>query len=163
MAAVDYYLKIQGIDGEAQDSKHKGEIQLQSWSFGATQTGTFSRSDVSGGGSGKVTVQDFHFTMFTNKASPKLLAACMSGKHIPEATLTCRKAGEQAAEFLTYTFSDLLISSFQTGGSEATDLPIDQITFNFSKISQEYKEQLKTGGVGGAVTAGWDLKQNQKT
>jgi type VI secretion system secreted protein Hcp len=32
MAAVDYYLKIDGIDGEATDAKHKNGIDVESWS-----------------------------------------------------------------------------------------------------------------------------------
>src|SRR3712207_8560183 len=35
-----------------------------------------------GGGAGKVTMQDFHFTMKMNKASPKLMLACAQGDHI---------------------------------------------------------------------------------
>ena len=37
--AVDYFLKIDGIDGESNDSKHKGSIDVESWSWGETQTG----------------------------------------------------------------------------------------------------------------------------
>ena len=37
MAAVDYFLKIDGIEGESQDSKHKNEIDVQSWNWGAFQ------------------------------------------------------------------------------------------------------------------------------
>ena len=160
MAAVDYFLKIDGIEGESEDAKHKNEIQLQSWSWGATQSGSMAQGG--GGGSGKVSMQDFHFTMLTNKASPKLMLSCANGKHIASASLITRKAGEQQQEFLKYTFTDLLISSYQTGGSDGSGLPIDQISFNFSKIEQEYKEQKKDGTLGGPVTAGWDLKQNQK-
>ena len=39
-AAVDYFLKIDGIDGESTDDKHKGEIQLESYSFGKRVTRT---------------------------------------------------------------------------------------------------------------------------
>ena len=76
MAAVDYFLKIDGIDGESQDAKHKNEIHIESWSFGATQGGTSGSGG--GGGAGKVSMQDFHFVMGVNKASPKLMLACAS-------------------------------------------------------------------------------------
>src|SRR5258707_14311117 len=117
--AVDYFLKLEGIQGESKDSKDQDEIEIGSFSFGATQSGSFSA--MGGGGSGKVSMQDFHFTIPTQKASPKLLLACATGNHIPKAILTCRKAGRENHEFLKYTFSDLLVSSFQTGGiDEAT-------------------------------------------
>ncbi len=74
--AVDYFLKLDGIEGESKDSKHQNEIEIGSFSFGATQSGSFSA--MGGGGSGKVSMQDFHFTIPTQKASPKLLLNCSS-------------------------------------------------------------------------------------
>jgi len=161
MAHVDYFLKIEGIEGESADSKHKNEIDLESWSLGATQSGTHAAGG--GGGAGKVAFQDFHFVMKINKASPKLMLACASGEHLKKAVLTCRKAGKDQQEFLKITLSDALISSYQTGGSGHGDIvPTDQISINFSKIEQEYKEQKADGSLGGAVTAGWDVKSNKK-
>src|SRR5262249_20296840 len=98
MAAVDYFLKIDGIDGESQDHKHKGEIDLLSWSWGEHQSGTHGAGG--GGGAGKVSMGDFHFVMHINKASPKLMLACADGEHIRKAVLTCRKAGTEQQEFL---------------------------------------------------------------
>jgi type VI secretion system secreted protein Hcp len=115
MAAVDYFLKLDGIDGETKQKGHEKEIELESWSFGETNHGTFSAGG--GGGAGKVSMQDFHFVMQVNKASPKLFLACASGQHIKSAKLTCRKAGETQQEFLKVSFSDLLVSSYQTSGS----------------------------------------------
>ena len=157
MAAVDYFLKIDGIEGESPDAKHKGEIEIQSFSFGANQSGSFATGG--GGGSGKVHMQDFHFTMPLQKASPKLMLACASGQHVPNATLTCRKAGKDQQEYLKIKFKDLLISSFQSGGSGGDVLPVDQISFNFASIEYEYKEQKADGTLGGTVKAGFDVKQ----
>ena len=158
MALVDYFLKIDGIDGESMDKTHKSEIQLQSFSWGETNQGTFSSG--SGGGAGKVQMQDFHFTMTVNKSSPKLFLACANGEHIKKATLTARKAGKDQQDYLKVTFSDLLVSSFQTSGmADAGHLPIDQISLNFAKLEMEYKEQKADGSLGGAIKAMYDLKQ----
>ena len=160
MAAVDYFLKIEGIAGESTDSKHKGEIDIESFSWGVTQSGAHAAGG--GGGAGKASFQDFHFVMKINKASPKLMLACANGEHIKKATLVCRKAGKEQQEFMTVVMSDLLISSFQTGGSGHGDiLPTDQISLNFAKIEFEYKEQKPDGTLGGAVKAGYDLKANK--
>ena len=160
MAVVDYFLKIDGIEGESQDDKHKNEIDVESWSWGETNAG--DSAGRSGMGAGKVAMQDFHFVMRVNKASPKLLEACATGKHIKEATLTCRKAGGAQEEYVKIKFSDFLVSSFQTGGSNGQVQPMDQISLNFSKIEYEYKEQKSDGSLGGAVKAGYDLKANKK-
>jgi type VI secretion system secreted protein Hcp len=161
MAAVDYFLKLDGIKGESTDSKHKGEIDIESFSWGATQSGTHSAGG--GGGAGKVQMQDFHFVMKVNTASPKLMEACATGEHIKSATLICRKAGKDQQEFLKWTFSDLLISSYQTGGSSGHDvIPQDSISLNYSKVEMEYKAQKADGTLDGPVKAGYDLKQNKK-
>jgi type VI secretion system secreted protein Hcp len=158
MAAVDYFLKIDGIDGESQDSKHSKEIQLDSWSWGETNAGSMRAGG--GGGSGKVSMQDFHFTMPVNVASPKLFDACATGAHVKNAILTCRKAGKEQQEFLKWTFTDVFISSYQTGGSGGSDiLPVDQVSFNFTKIQIDYKEQKPDGTLGGAQTKFYDLKK----
>jgi type VI secretion system secreted protein Hcp len=157
MAVVDYFLKIDGIEGEAQDKTHKNEIQLESWSFGETNAGTASSG--MGMGAGKVSMGDFHFVMRSNKATPKLFLACADGEHIKKATLTCRKAGKDQQEYLKWLFSDLIISSYQTGGSASSDVvPLDQISFNFTEAQIDYKEQKADGTLGGAVTTKYNVK-----
>jgi type VI secretion system secreted protein Hcp len=161
MAAVDYFLKLEGVEGESTDHKHKNEIDLESWSWGETQSGTHSGGG--GGGAGKVSMQDFHFVMRVNKASPKLMLACANGQHIKEGILICRKAGKEQQEFLKVKFTDLLVSSYQTSGSAGSDIvPHDSISLNFAKIEFEYKEQKADGTLGGAVKAGYDLKANKE-
>jgi type VI secretion system secreted protein Hcp len=162
MAVVDYFLKIDGIDGESGDAKHKGEIVLQSWSWGASQSGTFA-SGTGGGGAGKVQMQDFHFVMQQNKASPKLMLACASGEHIKKAVLTCRKAGKEQQEFLKITLQEVLVSSYQSGGSASSDLiPQEQISLNYAKSEMEYKPQKPDGTLDASVRVGWDLVANKK-
>ena len=156
--AVDYFLKIDTIEGESEDSKHKGEIHLDAWSWGETQTGSSAQD--TGLGSGKVNMQDFHFTMKCCKASPKLFIGCANGEHIKKAVLTCRKAGKTQQEFLFYTFTDLLISSFQTGGNANDVIPTDQISFNFTKVVMEYKPQKADGTLDAGIKKGWNLKTN---
>ncbi len=161
MAAVDYFLKLDGIDGESQDSKHGKEIDVESWNWGADQAG--SHSGGGGGGAGKVSMHDFRFTMKVNKSTPKLMLACASGEHIKSAILTCRKAGKEQQEFFKVKFSDLLVSSYQTGGSAQGEIiPVDEITLNFSKVEFEYAPQKADGTLEAAVKTGWDLKKNVK-
>jgi type VI secretion system secreted protein Hcp len=155
MAAVDYFLKIDGIQGESRDDRHKDEIDIESFSWGETQSGTLAVGG--GGGSGKVSMQDFHFAMPVNKASPALFLACAQGDHIKNAILTCRKAGKDQQEFLKVTMNDVLVSSFQIGGAGGA-VPIDQISLNFAKIEVEYQEQDATGKLVGSIKKWFDLK-----
>jgi type VI secretion system secreted protein Hcp len=155
--AVDYFLKLDGIKGESEDAKHKDEIEVLSWSWSETNSGSMAGGR--GGGSGKVAMQDFNFVMRVNTASPPLFQKCAAGEHIPKGTLTCRKAGKEQQEYMTIKFSDLLVSSYQTGGSEGDEIPVDQISLNFSKIEFEYKPQKEDGSLAGAISKWFDLKQ----
>ena len=158
--AIDYFLRIDGVPGESIDDKHKGEIDIEAWSWG--ETNAPPPGGVGGGaGAGKVQVQDFNFTSKISKASPALLPACASGKHLKSAVLTARKSGKPQAEFLTFSLSDVLVSSYQTGGSESEVVPTDLFALNFSKIQVEYKVQKADGSLGTSLKAGWDVKQNK--
>ena len=159
MTLVDYFLKIDGIPGESLDSKHKGEIQLESFSWGETQEAALPAGG--GGGAGKVHVQDLHVAMKYNKASPLLLLTCATGQHLKSAVLTARRAGKDALEFLVYKFTDLLVSSYQTS-APFDQVPMDQVSFNFGKIQVEYRQQLPDGKPAPPVQAGWDVKANRR-
>jgi len=159
--ATDFFLKLDGIPGESKDAKHPAEIQLESWSWGESNAGTFGSGG--GGGAGKVSMQDFNFTMSVNIASPKLMLACAAGDHIKSAILTCRKAGGMQQEYLKITFSEVLVSSYQIGGSGGSDmLPVDSISLNFTKLEYEYKPQKPDGTLDAATKVGYDVKANKK-
>lgn len=158
--AFDAFLKVDTIPGESKDDKHKDEIDLMSYSFGASQTGTFSSGG--GGGAGKVNFQDLHFVMKMSKASPKLMLACANGEHIKKAVLTVRKAGKDQQEFFKVTMSDVLVSSWQHGAASGGDeVPTEQISFNFTKVEMDYKEQKQDGTLGASTKAGYDIKLNK--
>ncbi len=161
MAHTDFFLKIEGVKGESADDKHKEAIDLQSWSWGASNSGGHATGG--GGGTGKVAMQDFHFTMEASKASAPLMLACASGEHFKKAELIIRKAGKDQKEYYKFTFSDCMVSSFQTGGSGGSGLiPIEQVSLNFTKIEMEYKPQKADGTLDAPIKSGWDLKANKK-
>ena len=157
MAQVDYFIKFDGIKGESTDAKHRDEIDVESWSWG--ETNAAAPHTGGGGGAGKVAMQDFHFVMRLNKATPALMKACATGQHIKLATLTARKAGKEQQEYLTFKFYDVLVSSYQTGAAE--EIPIDQASINFSKIEVEYRQQGPDGKLGTADHFGFDVKANK--
>ena len=162
--AVDMFLKLDGIKGESTDDFHKGEIDIESFSFGMSQVG--SHSGV-GGGSGKVSVHDISISASVNLSSPQLALACASGKHIPSGLITCRKAGgkadnSSAVEFLIIKMNDVLISGYSLGSKPLdsgfsslpegdNDVPTDQISLNFAKVSLLYtspRDPAVTGSTG---------------
>jgi type VI secretion system secreted protein Hcp len=167
--SVDYFLKIDGIDGESQDKTHGKEIELMGFNWSEAQSGTFAAAG--GGGAGRVKMNDFVFTQRTNKATPKLLLACATGQHIKSVVLTCRKAGGGQQDFFKATMSDVLVSGFNIAAGDldtdddhaqkaGDEIPLETVSLNFAKIEVEYHPQKSDGSLDGPVKAGYDLKQN---
>ena len=164
--AEDIFLKLDGIDGESRDIKHRGEIELSSISFGMTNSASHSNA-TGGAAAGRVSFQEFHFTSKISKASPKLMLACATGQHIKTGTVTVRKAGtsdlkeNNGAEFLFYKFQTVIITSVQDA-ADTSDVPTESVSFVFGKIQVEYKPQNPDGTLGTAVDFAWDLAANKK-
>ena len=156
--AVDMFLELDGIKGEAKDSIHKGKIDILAWSWGESNSGTAHLGG--GGGAGKVNMQDLSITKYIDKSSPELFVHCATGKHIPKATLICRKAGGNPLEYIKYMFEELLVSSVSTGGSGGEDRLTENISLNFGKIEFEYVEQDEKGGEVGKIKKGYDMREN---
>ena len=162
MAQSDFYLQIEGIEGESEAVGFEKQMQIESWSMGANNSGSAGLG--TGLGSGKVSMQDFHFVIANGKASAQLMLAVCKGNHIPQAILSCRKTGGDGTPFTYYkvTFGDLVISSFQTGGSNGSgSLPMESISFNFTKITHEYFQQKADGTVALTNTVSYDTKKVQ--
>jgi type VI secretion system secreted protein Hcp len=158
--AVDMFIKIGDIKGESMDSKHKGEIDVLSWSWGMSQSGN---AHVGGGaGAGKVNVQDLTLTKYVDSCTPLLMLKVCNGKHYPEALLTVRKAGENPVEYLKIKLSEVLISSLTTGGSGSEDRLTENITLNFAKVDVKYTPQKADGSPDSPIPMAWDIAANTK-
>jgi len=151
-AASDMFLKLDGIKGESSDSVHPETIEIESFSWGTSNTNT-----AAGGGQGKASFSDIHFVTKLSKASPRLLSACAGGTNILSATLYARNPASTNQEYYQITLENIQISSLkQTGQSAAstnsTDRPTEQVSFAFSKITMSYT------GDDGTVTTGTAVK-----
>ena len=159
--AVDMFIKIGNIEGESKDAKHAKEIDVLAWSWGMSQSG--SSHIGSGGGAGKVSVQDISITKYMDKASTALMLACCKGTHYDKATLVVRKAGDTPLEYYKITMENLIVSSVSTGGSGGEDRLTENVSLNFSKFKVEYTPQDAKGAGGAAATAAWDIAANKAT
>jgi type VI secretion system secreted protein Hcp len=161
MASERWFLKIDGISGESTDAAHKGEIDVQAWSWGVSQSRPASSG--SGGGAGKASFQDFHFVTKISKASPSLFLACATGTHIKEANLTgVRNVGKSKGDdFLKFKLGDVIVTSVGEADSEG-DVPSEQFSLNFAKVELSYFPRSPSGKLEPPVTAGYDVKANKK-
>ena len=158
--ASDMFLKVDGVDGESEDSKQKNWIEILSWSWGESQSGSAGKGG--GSGTGKVDMQDFAFSKFMDKATPKLMLFCASGKHIPTVEFLARKAGGEQEIYMKMKLTDVIVSSFSTSNSAGSgSLPVESISMNFSKIELEYLQQDAKGKTASAGKANWSVKENK--
>jgi type VI secretion system secreted protein Hcp len=159
-AATDMYIKFDGVDGEFAGTGYEKQVEVLSWSWGATQQATVG----GGGGAGKVSMQDFHFTCKVSSASPPLMLACATGQHIPTATFRFLRptATGGSQEYYVVTLSDVLVSSFSSSRPDPVagtpdKVPVERFSLNFAKIQVEYRPAA-TGTTGGnPVTATIDV------
>ena len=153
MAAVDFFLKLDGIDGEATARYHEKWIAIESFSWGVSNPVSYATG---GGGAGKAVRSDFSLTLPYSKASPAIFIKLVTGARITEATLSASKAaGGATSDFLKYKLSDVFISSYNTEGSQG--VPFEQISLAFAKIEVSYSVQSKDGSLGTPITAAYDF------
>src|SRR5262245_42557819 len=116
--AVDFFIKIGEVKGESKDGKYPEWIDVLSFSWGLSQSGSFGHGG--GGGTGKVNVQDLSFMKRMDTATPDLMLHCAAGEHYPEATLIARAAGgvkNKPVEYMKIVLTDVIITSVQHSGS----------------------------------------------
>lgn len=157
--AVDSFLKLGSLKGESVVKGFEDQIQVLSWSWGMTQSGTTHMA--SGGGAGKVNVSDMTISHYVDAASPNLILACCTGTHYDSATLTMRKAGGSALDYLTITLTDIIVTSVSVAGATGGDLVMENFTLNFAKFKYSYQPQDNKGAKkGGAIEVTYDISKN---
>ncbi|MEL6617272.1 MAG: type VI secretion system tube protein Hcp [Pseudomonadota bacterium] len=159
--AVDIFLHLDKIKGESVDDKHAGEIDVLQWSWGMSQSGTTHLGP--GGGAGKVNVRDMTLTKYVDMATHELLKACASGLHIANGFLVVRKAGNVPLEYFRVDMTDIMVSSYETGGSgDGQDRIMETVSLNFAKYEVTYSSQKADGSKGPEGKAGFDIAKNVK-
>jgi type VI secretion system secreted protein Hcp len=154
---ANYFLKFTpDIPGESLQTGYEGQIEILSFSWGVTQAGGYSYGQ--GGTSAKANVQDLSLSFRASPASPKLFQYSATGKHLDSAVLSALEASETPQLYNQITLTDVVISSYHTGGS-GDDKPIESMTLNFAKIKTEYFKQDDKGVVTSAATGTWDQQK----
>jgi type VI secretion system secreted protein Hcp len=160
--AIEYHLKIGNIKGESQASQHKEEIHIESWSWGASNPTSITTSGMS---AGKVTMSDLSFTKTVDKASPKLLELCVTGKHVDAATLSCSKhtGAKHLEDFLTIKLKEVYVSSFQAGGTHGEELGKESLSLTYGQIEYDYKMQKPDGTLVSSGNVQYNLIKREQT
>ena len=160
MARGDMFLKLEGIEGESQDSKKMNHIEIDSFSVGGANAGSFAAG--TGGGTNRVQLQDMHFSKTIDKSSGNLFDALVTGKHITKATITVRKAGgDEQKDYYTITLTPCIVSSYSISGRNGAGMPAESFSLNYDKIVVDYRTQDDKGTLGAASPKGWQVTANK--
>ena len=156
--AVDMFLSISNIDGESKDGGHTNEMDILSWEFGIVNPGSFENGG--GGGSGRAEFNDLSISKYVDKATTKLMLNCANGTHLNEATLTVRKAGGTALEYIIFKMEKVKITNVVTGGSGDGDRLTENFTLAFENFEVKYTAQEDDGMAGAISEVKWDIGTN---
>lgn len=158
--AVEAFIKLGDLKGESVVKGFENQIQVLSWRWSMSQTGTTHHG--TGGGAGKVNVSDLGFTHYVDSASPNLVKAVCKGEHFQEAKLTLRKAGGSPLEYYVITMKKVMVTSVEVGGTDGDERVSENISLNFGEFEVSYQPQDEKGGKkGGAISAKYDIAGNK--
>lgn len=157
--AWDAYMTMEGVSGESQREGHEGEIEVISFSFGASNPSSIGIGG--GGGTGTTSLSSFNFMKKTDGASAEIFQHCCTGEHFPTAVMTLYKSGGAAGAlpYLEYAFEEVYIDNIQWSGSDGGDnVPMESVSFSFGKVEITYTEQNPDGTAGGDHVGTWDVR-----
>jgi type VI secretion system secreted protein Hcp len=130
-AAIDAFLKIEGVDGESKSKDHKGWVVIESMSSPIMRQVPDSSASTQ-----KRQHKPISVTKAVDKSSPILKKAASDGTHFPSATLDV-KDPKNPGQTQRYELVNVQITSYQVTSGAAADggVPMETISLNFEKIT----------------------------
>ena len=150
------FIKIQGIEGESQDAGHEKWIDVLSWDWGCSQSGAVGAGS-HGRARSRGQMREFKITKPIDRSSPALAYNTMIGQHVGMAEFHTTKAGDDGAAlvYCKFLFEGVLITGYSTGGQTGGDLPVEEVSFVFNKVTYTYVEQTGQGSGGAKPEMEW--------
>ena len=157
--AVDYFLKLDTVEGESKATGHTNEIQVLSWSWGASNTSTIGGSG--GSGAGKADLSDLNIMMEFDKSVAHLMQGLTKGTHFKTGVLAAVKSGSGNKDYLIISLTELFVTSLQLSAS--SEVPTVSLSLSYKTVKLEYKMQDAEGVLTTAGTASYDLTTKETT
>ncbi|MCP4701664.1 MAG: type VI secretion system tube protein Hcp [Gammaproteobacteria bacterium] len=170
--ASNVYLILTDEKGKTLDgnSKAKGfvkAIEVVSWSHGFSQPTSAATKSSDQQAVSRANHADLSFTKFFDNSSDNILKACWTGQQIKTAVFQMFRAsgstdtGKSATEYLKIEMEDIIISNYSVSGG-GDELPIENVTLNYSSVKYTFKEvDADKGTAGSAIPIKHDLATNE--
>lgn len=147
------YLRLDGIPGECAEQHHRDWIEAVSFRLAASTVPSTEGLAVPG----RAQVDELRIGKVIDAASPRLLEACLAGRHIKEAVVEIIRLPTRI-KILEYRFSDAFVTavSLELGGDEAVSTEVEHLRLTFGKVRMTYQQKSATGAPA-QIGFGWDL------
>jgi type VI secretion system secreted protein Hcp len=130
---TEVFLKLDGVRGGSQNTRHLGSIEVAAFTWGDGRSG-------SGGGPGKAHISDLIVTKAVDAATPVLRVASNSGQYFRNAELTVEEFAYSGHRVKTvvWKMADILIDSITSSGhSRAGESVMEAVKLNFANYRIE--------------------------
>ena len=160
-AQSNYFLKLDGIDGESLDKDHKG------WSDISAFTSSFHLPDRGSAGSsrrrGAAILEDISCVKELDKSSPKIQEALIMGKVIPKVEIHLTSSSNGMSQtYYSYELKNVMITSYNISGQSDVGLPMDEFSLSYEEIKVTYTEYDSNGRKKGNVEYTWKVEKGEK-
>jgi type VI protein secretion system component Hcp len=153
---AEYYLKIEGVEGEARRTEHVGEVYIESMSL--------SHYCEQQPHENRVQHQNcLSLNLACQAASVRLMSAAAADQKFKQVALTMYSHPGPNQQRLRYVFSNVRILNYHTSGASHGDtLGMDSMTLGFSKYEVEHSRVQDDGTFGQVVRGGYDFVAKEK-
>lgn len=163
---MDLFLKLEGIPGESNDLKHKGEIEITTFehSMPRATSGGSSLAAPTGLRAERIIASpqpatNMVFVKRVDISSPKLAQRFATGEKIPTAVLVGRIAGQTQFEFMKLTLRNVAVTSYTlSGGVNDPAIATETVGVSFESIDWEYVPRQPNGTPGEPVKSTYSPK-----
>ncbi|WP_231876298.1 Hcp family type VI secretion system effector [Azotobacter vinelandii] len=160
--STSMHLKIEGVQGESQESQHAAWLDIKSFTWGISQPGSL---DSGGGGTpGRASFTDLHVVSYVESSAPTAFKKCANGTSLGTVELSCSRLSDgDKMVFMTITLTNVLVTKADIKGVDRDDEQerlLIEYAFQAPEVEFGYTPQQDDGSAGGEVTMGWNIPQN---
>ena len=158
--ATSIFLKLDPIKGNSEVDGFKEQIDVLSWSWGATNTRTMGVGSAASAGSSDT--MPLMLTKRVDKATPNLMNQCQSAKPIPEAVLSITKQiDEKATTYLEIKLTNVFVNSFSVSGDgEGSAEAHESFGLSFEACEYTFTGQNADGTAAASSPKTWNIHKN---
>jgi type VI secretion system secreted protein Hcp len=155
---AEMFLTLKGVDGETLDEQRPNtDIEIKEWKWCSSAVVKWDRNQ--GGQTLSSKYDKITITKTVDKASAILMRCCLTGKHIPDGKITCRKKdGDSKLEYLVVDLKDIIVSKVEWSGGGTDDVVGEEIFLEIAEFKMAYKLQKDTGDKGGVSDFGFNVQ-----